>query len=235
MLVSTIQEVEMLFSLKLEKPQAFRSKKIQDSNPVEEWHLEVGHPSAEGYYSLSQATGSVPKFDRTLLQELQCILRNLAKQNRGPLRKSTRVTSKPLELIHLNISGKVRPSLSGAINAVALLNDFTAISCISLLKNKSDLLQALKTYQNRAEVIHKRFGLVIPNICLDRTGEKSSYYVQNFCMLNGIRLEPSPAYTLQSNGAAERLIQENCTRTKTLLFASNLSHELLGEAMRYSN
>ena len=74
MLVSTIQEVEMLFPLKLKKLEAFPSKKIQDCSLVEEWRSKFGHPSGERYYLLFQATYSVPKCDRTLLQELHCIL-----------------------------------------------------------------------------------------------------------------------------------------------------------------
>lgn len=48
---------------------------------------------------------------------------------------------------------------------------------------------------------------------------------------NGIRMELSPAYAKQSNGDAERLIQEHWTRARVMLFAPNLTTHLWPEAM----
>ena len=83
---------------------------------------------------------------------------------RAPVKPSTRRNSEPLELIHLDISGIVEPSISGAIYTVTFLDDYTATSCVRLLKKNYELLQALEVYKNRAEVIHKVHGFVIKNI-----------------------------------------------------------------------
>lgn len=53
--------------------------------------------------------------------------------------------------------------------------------------------------------------------------------------MNSIQLESSRTYVLESNGAAERLIQENWTPTRSVLFGSKLPHELWGEAIILSN
>ena len=47
---------------------------------------------------------------------------------------------------------------------------------------------------------------------LDGAGENTSGAVRDFCKHHGIGFEPSPSYMPQSNGAAERLIQEHWTR-----------------------
>ena len=164
--------------------------------------------------------------------ELYC---KIAKMQRAPVKPSTRRTSQTLELVHLDISGKVEPSTSGAIHTVAFLKDYTATSCVRLLKKKSELLQALGMYKNRTEVILKVHGFVIQNIRLDRAGENLSNDVIHYCNIHGIYLEYSLGYAPQSNGTAERLIQEHWTRTRTLLFASNLANKIWGEAMYFSN
>ena len=46
--------------------------------------------------------------------------------------------------------------------------------------------------------------------------------------MHGIHLENSPACGPQSNGAAERLIQEHWNRSRKLIFESNLRKKLSG-------
>ena len=111
-------------------------------------------------------------FDRSILQELQCVPCITAKQHKAPVRSSKRSTIAPLELIHLDISGKVEPSLSGNVYVVAFLDDFTAVSYVETLTRKEELFRALETFKNRAEVEHKIEGHVLKNIRMDRSGEK---------------------------------------------------------------
>lgn len=56
-----------------------------------------------------------------------------------------------------------------------------------------------------------------------------------FCRTFGISLEYSPAFAAQSNGTAERLIQEHWTRARVLLFASTLPTNLWAEAISHGN
>ena len=161
-----IPEDDCLFPLKIEKQKsaALTERKEFSLSAVEEWHRKVGHPSAERYMKLSQTFDEVPRFDRALLQELQCVPCITAKQHKAPIRSSTRCTTAPLELVHLDISGKVEPSLSGAVYTAAFLDDFTAVSYVQLLTKKSELLGALETFKVRAEVEHKQEGHILKNI-----------------------------------------------------------------------
>ena len=54
-------------------------------------------------------------------------------------------------------------------------------------------------------------------------------------MQNGIKLEYSPIYASESNGAAERLIRELWTKARVLLKAADLSNFLWGEAISHVN
>ena len=53
------------------------------------------------------------------------------------------------------------------------------------------------------------YGIRLTKIRLDPAGENLSITVKEFCSNNGIHLEPPPAYAPQSNGCAERIIQEH--------------------------
>ena len=57
---------------------------------------------------------------------------------------------------------------------------------------------------------------------MDGAGENLSSDVMLFRNMHEIHLENSPACAPQSNEAAERLIQEHWTQTRTLIFTSNL-------------
>ena len=90
-------------------------------------------------------------------------------------------------------------------------------------------------YKNRAEVVHKVYGLIIQNIRLGRSGGNVSSDVMQYYYMHGIHVKNSPAYEPQRNRATERPIQEHWNRTHVLRFASNFLNKLLGEAMYFSN
>jgi len=70
---------------------------------------------------------------------------------------------------------------------------------------------------------------------LDQAGENFTRVVIQFCAAEGILLQPSPPYAPESNGTAERIVQEHWTRARVLLFASQLPNELWGEALKHAN
>lgn len=119
-------------------------------------------------------------------------------------------TSKPLELVHLEILAqcnlRFRKHMQGRF-----FDDYTVKSDVELLKLKSELYSALVEYKNRAEEQMRSRSLVLTALRLDRTGEDTSNAVINFCRQLGIKLEHSPAYVSESNGAAEGLIHEHLT------------------------
>ena len=82
-------------------------------NPIDEWHRILGHPNPARQYALSKMENDVPQFQRASLFEHQCVPCMTAKFERSKIHSSTRRTTRPLELVHLDISGKMEPSLHG--------------------------------------------------------------------------------------------------------------------------
>jgi len=199
-----------------------------------EWHCRTGHLGADRYLQLSNQISSVPTFDRSILSQVQCVPCIQGKAKRSPVSRSTHRTSQPLELIHVDISGPVRPSLAGNRYTIVILDDYTAKSDVFMLKTKDETSSVLEMFRNRAQTelsgqVHLR------RIRLDRAGENKAEDVQSFARKFGIKLEYSPAYASESNGSAERLIQEHWTRARVLLFASDLSLDVWGEAISHAN
>jgi len=204
-------------------------------NPVDEWYRILGHPHPNRQYDLSRMQNDVPMFARDSFKEHQCIPCTTAALSCSKIPDSTRKTTRLLELVHLDISGKVQPSIDGYIYTVAFLDDFTAKSDVKPLEKKSELFKALTEYKATSENQLQEYGYRLTNIRLDGAGENLSNDVKFFCQKQGIRIEPSPPYAPQINGAAERLIQEHWTRARILLFASNLPNNLWPQAIQQCN
>lgn len=153
-----------------------------------------------------QGTLSFPKSFRTFLflakamQELFCIPCSLAKTKRAPVKPSFQEASSPLELIYLDVSGPVQPSLGGSTYAISYMDHFTAKSDVQFLKKRSELPSFLSKYMNRVE---NETGHRVLRIRLDGAGENMSNTIRSFCYTKGIILETSPPHALQSNLVAE--------------------------------
>lgn len=61
-----------------------------------------------------------------------------------PVRTSTRISFRPIELVDLDISGKTQLAVSGDI--------YPSTALVMLMKNKSELFQALSDYKNWTEM-----------------------------------------------------------------------------------
>ena len=69
---------------------------------------------------------------------------------------------------------------------------------------------------------------------LDRAGENMSGELQKIVADNGMQLEYSSAYASQSNGVAERLIQDLWKMARSMLSGSDLPLQLWGEAISHA-
>lgn len=73
------------------------------------------------------------------------------------------------------------------------------------------------------------------NIPLDCAGENTSTEVNEVCLRNGIAMEMSPPFVPQSNGVAERFMQELGMRARVLLLSAKLPNSLWAEVMSHTN
>lgn len=175
-----------------------------------DWHERSGHLTISQYQILPRSTGSVLYFQRRILDSLTCTARITGKMKQNPViaRARSLSTISPLPLIHIDVSGKISPSLFDALYAIAILYDYTSKYDVFFIRDKTraSILKHLDWYERRSE-LQLNHAHCLKIIRLDGAGEHRSNELDTFCYNNGIKLEYSPAYASQSNVAAERNIQ----------------------------
>lgn len=201
-----------------------------------EWHRKLGHLHSSRIQQLHRNDTSVPWFGDAVIKKFQCIPSLTAKPHRAPIRSSSHRTSRPLEVVHLDISGIVHPTLiEGMKYTVVFLDDFSAKSDVFLLNAKPEVFDSLHEYNARSENELQVQGHKLTNIRLDRAGENFAKKVKQFCSHHGMGFEPSPSYAPQSNGSAERLVQEHWTCARVMMFAANFDKDMWSHVILHAN
>jgi transposase InsO family protein len=92
-------------------------------------------------------------------------------------------------------------SLSGYVNYVSFIDDFSRKTWIYFLKNKDEVFSRFKEFKARVENISE---IKIKVLRSDSRGEFTSGEFKEFCREVGIKRELSTPYNPQQNGVAER-------------------------------
>ena len=141
----------------------------------------------------------------------------------------TSATSRPLELLHLDLMGPTRiESFRGKRYIMVIVNDFTRYTWVILLKSKSDAPEHIEALCTR---LQNEKNMKIDQIRSDRGKEFENSYMESFCTRSSISQEFSASITLQQNGVVERknrVIQEIA---KAMLHNKDVARNLWGEAI----
>ena len=150
-IVFDIVEKDKLFYLRRGKlptdPKIDKLNKVktgEGTHTLEEWHRILGHCNIKDVQSLEAA---VDGMKITHKDKFNCTTCNLGKmtqtRNRDPDQKATQ----RLELVHCDLAGPIDPiSLGGFKYCMSLVDDYSGVIKIYLLKQKSDTVLAMKTY-----------------------------------------------------------------------------------------
>ena len=138
-------------------------------------------------------------------------------------------TSRPLELLHLDLMGPTRTeSLGGKRYIMFVVDDFTRYTWVILLRSKSDAPEHIETLCTR---LHNEKSLKIDRIQSDHGKEFENSYMESFFTRSGISQEFFAPITPQQNGVVERknrMVQE---MTRAMLYNKNVARNLWGEAV----
>ena len=114
----------------------------------------------------------------------------------------TSTTSRPLELLHLDLMGPTRTeSLSGERYIMVMVDDFTRYTWVILLWSKFDASQHIEVLCIR---LQNEKSLKIDQIRSDHGKEFKNSYMESFCTRLGISQEFFAPITPQQNGVVER-------------------------------
>ena len=114
----------------------------------------------------------------------------------------TSATSRPLELLHLDLIGPTRiESLGGKRYIMVVVDDFTRYAWVILLRSKLDAPGHFKALCSR---LQNEKNMKIDRIHSDHGKEFENSYMESFFTRSGISQEFSAAITPQQNDVVER-------------------------------
>jgi hypothetical protein len=126
-------------------------------------------------------------------------------------------TSRPLELLHMDLFGPVAYlSIGGSKYGLVIVDDFSRFTWVLFLQDKSETQGTLKRFLRRAQ---NEFELKVKKIRSDNGSEFKNLQVEEYLEEEGIKHEFSAPYTPQQNGVVER-------KNRTLI---DMARTMLGE------
>ncbi|UYV84616.1 K02A2.6-like, partial [Cordylochernes scorpioides] len=193
------------------------------------WHRRLNHLNEAYMKEIIQRNvvlGFNVKF-KNLPECEACIMGKLTRQPYHPV--TTNCTTKPLELVHMDLCVSMPyQSLGGSKYLFVLVDDSSRRTFIYFLKNKDETLGKFEEFKARVE---NELNLKIKDVRTDNGTEFTNHRFKNFLIKNGIHHQLSTAYSPQSNGVAERVNRTLIETARTLLFDSGLPMAFWAEAV----
>jgi len=198
------------------------------------WHRRFGHL---GYANLARLPSMVNGLNLTTdIQAASsdlCEPCALGKIHRQPSPESKSKTTKPLQLIHMDVCGPMPVASFGGSKYIAtFLDDYTGYSTVRLLRAKSEVAAATKSVFS---MLQNSTGSTVINVRTDRGGEYMSNDLESYLDQHGVVHQTTIAYTPEQNGKAERLNRTLMEKVRSMLADSGLPPEAWGEAVMTAN
>ena len=151
--------------------------------------------------------------------------------------KNIVTTSRPLELLHLDLFGPSHyDTLGGSKYGLVIVDDYSKYSWVFLLKSKDETYREFIVFAKKAQ---RMYESEIKAIRTDNGTEFKTYTMQEFVDDEGIKHEFSAPYTPQQNGVVERKNRTIIEMARTMLSEFKSPHNFWGEsistAVHYSN
>jgi transposase InsO family protein len=204
---------------------------------LEVWHRRMGHVNFETIKEMnSKEMVRGLNFDekKNDVSKKNCDSCNTMKAVRRPFKKGKVVrASGKLDLVHSDICGPIKPkSIGQAEYVLTFTDDYSRMSEVFLLKNKSQMLEKLKLYVARNE---RASGRKLKILRTDNGGEYVGSDVERYLEEKGIKHETTNVYTPQENGVSERLNRTLLEKARCMLHTARLPMRFWGEAVCAAN
>jgi transposase InsO family protein len=129
--------------------------------------------------------------------------------------KNIIATTRPLEMLHMNLFGPVAYiSIGGNKYGLIIVDEYSYFTWVFFLQDKSETQDVQKKFLRRAE---NEFDAKVKKIRSDNGTEFKNTQVEDFIDEEGIKHEFSTPYTLQQNGVAERKNRSLIKIARTML------------------
>lgn len=225
-LVAVATEVNNMFKLDLEVDQ---SNKCLMTSLI--WHRRLGHLSDK---TLIKMTGGAVNGIKGSFQNqpigTTCRICKEGKQTRLPfVNQGQSRTSNVLEMVHADVCGPMETtSLGGARYFLIMLDDYSKMAFVYLLKTKDQVSAKIKEFHR---LVENQTGKRIKALRSDNGGEFCSDSFDHYLRQNGILHQRTTPHCPEQNGSAERLNRTIVEKARCLLFDANLDKRFWAEAV----
>ena len=162
-----------------------------------------------------------------------------AKMTKLPFKKkSQRTTSEPLELVHWDVFGDLKPhAMGGERYVLIVVDDYTRAVWAIPIHKKSEVKVRLQEWRRDTETRWSKLTrrkLKVKSVRSDNAGENVSAAMREFLSRAHVDHERTVPGCSASNGVAERQIGVLCTMVRHALIHQRLPLTFWGEAFRFA-
>ncbi|KAH9765484.1 hypothetical protein KPL70_001889 [Citrus sinensis] len=190
------------------------------------WHLRLGHMSERGLRELSkQGVLGKDKIETLRFCE-ECVL---GKSSRVKFSTGVHNSKGTLDYIHADLWGPAQiASLGGARYFMSLIDDFSRMVWVYVLKNKDDSFEKFKIWKTLVETQTNR---KVRKLRTDNGLEFCNKMFDDLCAENGVVRHKTVRHTPQQNGLAERKNRTLMDKERCMLIQSKLPMSLWVETL----
>jgi transposase InsO family protein len=182
------------------------------------WHHRLAHVGMKNLHKLLKGDHVLGLTDVCFEKDRPCAACQAGKQVKNTHHsKNVMTTSRPLELLHMDLFGPVAYlSIGGSKYGLVIVDDFSRFTWVFFLQDKLETQGTLKRFLRRAQ---NEFELKVKKIRSDNGFELKNLEVEEYLEEEGIKHEFFAPYTPQQNGVVER-------KNRTLI---DMARMMLGE------
>jgi transposase InsO family protein len=182
------------------------------------WHRSLAHVGMKNLHKLLKGDHVLGLTDVCFEKDRPCAACQAGKQVGSTHHsKNVMTTSRPLELLHMDLFGSVAYlSIGGSKYGLVIVDDLSHFTWVFFLQDKSETQGTLKLFLRRAQ---NEFELKVKKIRSDNGSEFKNLQVEEFLEEEGIKHEFFAPYTPQQNSVVER-------KNRTLI---DMARTMLGE------
>lgn len=196
--------------------------------PTRLWHNQLGHVNLPTLKSMSdkKVVIGLPKIEQSTQLCKGCLE---GKQTRNPFPlQSTFKAKARLELVHGDLCGPITPpTSSGNRYFFLLVDDFSRVMWVFLLKTKDETLGVFRKFRMAVE---NETGERMKIFCSDRGGEYNSRQFEDYCDETGLQHHFTAPFSPQQNGVVERRNRTVIEMIRSMLISMEMPKTLWGEA-----
>lgn len=217
-------------------PTAFSAtQSSKGEQAVQLWHRRLSHLST-GSLAHTARHGlvrgmTIPRSTMATLREDSvppCVPCLTGKSHRLSFPTSETKATQPLELLHMDLMGPIKPSApDGARYLATFLDDYSGFAIVQPIKTKDNVLEAA---QRIIPWLQNQSGYNLKAVRTDNGGEYISKAFNAWLESKAATHQLTAPYTPQQNGKAERFNRTIMDRVRAMLAESGLDPKLWAEA-----